>query len=434
MKVNARKIALSALDMMTLEHLYVKEALERTLSVYAPDPIDRRFCVQLVYGVVENRLYLDYYIRALSSVPFRRIEVSVLNILRMALYQLIFLSKVPESAAVNEAVHLAKRLGKRQAGFVNAILRQYLRRGTDLTFPAPEVAPVEFLSLTYSHPEWLVRRWMTAHGFDETERMLEANNRQPALSLRINRRRTTRRAFGEMLSERGIAYRNSEMTSAGIVIEHMKDYTIAELPGYSEGLFQIQDESSMCAVECGDIGENMRVLDVCAAPGGKAIYASEFAPGVRVDARDVSAAKRMLLAENIDRMHASDRICVEVSDARLAREADCEQYDRVFVDAPCSGLGIIRRKPDIRYAKTESDIVALSALQKEILRASSRAVANGGKLIYSTCTLTPEENEENVEWFLKVHPSFALDAHGMRTFYPHIHGCDGFFIAVFEKI
>ncbi|MGX8797918.1 16S rRNA (cytosine(967)-C(5))-methyltransferase RsmB [Fusibacter sp. JL298sf-3] len=404
--------------------------------------VDKRFLRKLVLGVLEHKLLLDFYIRKLSKQRFTRIEKRTVQILRVGLYQLTFLDRVPDSAVVNEAVNAAKQIRKSEGAFVNGILRAFIRAGKTLPLPNAKQHPATYLSIRYSHPEWLVAHFLKTHDADFVEALLKANNMTPPLSIRVNTARIGVDAYRKKLEEAGIAYSVNAYVPEVLSLEAMPEYNLRQLPGYAEGHFQVQDVASALIGHIATVSAGDEVVDVCAAPGGKATHIAQRLNGTgRVYARDISLAKTALIEENAQRL-GFENIETEVFDATEYSASDAEKMALVLVDAPCSGLGIIRRKPDIKYNKAPEDLAALCALQTEILNQAAKYVKIEGELIYSTCTLNAEENEAVVKAFLATHTEFTAApfdfgkepvSGGMLTLYPHIHGTDGFFIAKLKR-
>lgn len=436
MKINARKLALRILDEIDYNNDFSHLVINRTFQNYEVDSADRRFVSQLVLGVLENRIRLDYYIRKLSEQRFSRIHHSVINSLRLGLYQLEFLDKIPESAAVNESVKLAKAISEKDSKFVNGILRNFIRSGKTLDLPDKKKHMVTYLSVKHSFPEWLIEMWMKTYGKPFTESLLHASNLTPQLSLRVNTLKTTVDTFAKSLDDAGIRYKISKLVPIGIVIEDMNHLSVHQLPGFSEGHFIIQDISSMCVGHYSGAKADQYIMDVCAAPGGKATHLAECVGSKgRVTARDNQPDKLKIIEANALRLGLTN-VEVELFDAMILDESKIEKMDLVLVDAPCSGLGIIRRKPDIKYNRSMEDIKALEIMQSTILKISAEYVAEGGTLIYSTCTLNPSENQDIVNHFLSMDQRFEVEPlsdEGYLTLFPNIHQTDGFFIAKLIK-
>lgn len=444
-KVNPRRLALSILVDIEENRAFSNITINKYLMKNEVSPLDRSFISQLVYGVLENKLYLDYIIKNLSKTRINRIQTEILNILRLGLYQMIFLDKIPDSAAVNESVKLAKKINYRLSSFVNGILRNYLRKQNDIKFPKYEEDPISYLSIRYSHPKWLVSRWANDYGVEFTKELLEANNESPELTIRTNTLKISRDNLIEHLTNEGLRCRRGNMAEEAIILESMKE-RLDNLESFKRGLFQVQDESSMLVSHVLEPMEDEFIIDVCSAPGGKSTHMAQLMNNRgRILSRDIYDHKLNLVKENSRRLGISiietEEFNALTLDKRLLHRAD-----RVLVDAPCSGLGIIRRKPEIRYFKEASDITQLSKLQIKILNITSKYVKDGGILVYSTCTIQDEENKNVVEKFLEENNNFVplsinnnfLDYTKLNDkflqLYPHISGSDGFFICKMKKV
>jgi len=437
MKINARKLAQRILDEIDQTHDFSHIVVNRTLQRYDIESADRRFVSHIVFGVLENKLLLDYYIRKLSAQRFSRIDPSIVNILRMGLYQLVYMTKVPDSAAVDESVKLAKGITAKDASFVNGILRSFLRLNKTIALPDRNKHLVTHLGIKYSFPEWLVEMWIGAYGEKTTEELLEASNKTPQISLRVNTLQTDVDTLLNKLDAVGIVAKPSDLVPTGLVIESLNNLSMQQIPGYIEGDFVIQDISSMCVAHLSGVKDDQTVLDVCAAPGGKTTHMAQLMHNTgRIIARDNQADKLETIQENIERLKIKN-VIVEQYDALELDETLINTIDVVLVDAPCSGLGIIRRKPDIKYNKSPEGLINLIDIQKGILKNAAEYVKVGGTLMYSTCTLNPAENQDIVNWFLKqdtrfkVHP---LSEVGYLTLFPNSHDTDGFFIAKLNKM
>jgi 16S rRNA (cytosine967-C5)-methyltransferase len=442
MKINARKMALKILNRIEIEHVFSHHALNHFFDTYEVSGIDRRFISNLILGVLEHKMLIDFYIRKFSKVRFGKINHEVVNILRLGIYQIMFMDKVPESAAVNESVKLAKRISPAQGNYVNGVLRAFIRAYAEVPLPDERRHPDEYLSIKYSHPKWLVNLWLDAFGLSEAKALMAANNMTPMLSIRVNQLKTSRDAFLKVLAEAGIVAEASALVADGILIQSVNQLNITSLPGFKDGLFQIQDISSMLVGEIANAKPGDFVIDVCAAPGGKSCHTAERMNNRgRILSRDISEQKCQLVDENARRLGIKI-IETAVFDAAHFDKSLRQTADIVLVDAPCSGLGIIRRKPDIKYNKTPEDLVALALLQKTILSIASEYVKIGGTLVYSTCTLNRAENDDQVADFLAHHEAFEqISLAGVMegqsetiTLMPNRHQTDGFFIAKMKRI
>lgn len=417
---------------------YSNIALNEALGSIHPAPRDRAFITRLVYGVLEKTEYLDYVISSYTK-GNARIEPEVRCILRMAVYQMVFM-QTPDAAAVNESVNLAKKRKLfRATGFINGILRSFLRDGKNVKLPDRAKQPEKYLSIRYACPLWLVKLWRKSYGETICEKILASLEGRPPIYLKVNTTRTTPEKLVPLLEAAGVKAAVSTVIPACVVTEETGDVTA--LPGFAEGLFHVQDGSSQlcCAAASPESGDT--VYDVCAAPGGKSFTLAErMNDRGKIVSCDLYPHRVKLIADGAKRLGLT---CVEptVRDA-LAESAETECADLVLCDAPCSGLGILRRKPDIKR-KPPDEIDGLPGLQYDILEHSSRLVRKGGRLIYSTCTLNPAENSGVMEQFLRGHGEFepypialpdgitrAIDEPAYTvTLFPHMADTDGFFIA-----
>lgn len=436
---NARKTALQALVRMEEQDSYSNLVMQKMLSDAQLSEADKSLCTALFYGVLERRITLDHLIARFSSRKLRKLEPPVRGALRLGLYQLIFLDKIPPSAAVNESVKLVQQSGCRSAsGFVNGVLRSVQRALPLERLLEPIKEETERRSIRYSCPRWLVELWQSAYPAD-AEALLASTVTSPAPVIRVNTLRVSPEELRETLEEKGYTVRPVPGLPAALEVENLRG--IERMPEYQTGLFTVQDASSQLCVHAllADPGE--QVLDICSAPGGKAFTcAQEMKNKGIIDALDLYPQKAELIRRGAERLGLSI-IRAGVSDASRYHE-DFESYDRVLCDAPCSGLGVIRKKPEIKYRDFSSN-ADLIALQYRILENASRYVKPGGRLVYSTCTLNPAENERQAERFLREHREFSFGSlpadfprgggEAMITLMPQKDGTDGFFIAVLER-
>lgn len=440
--MDAREVALLTLNACQRQGGWSDGVLKKQLAAAQLDNRDAALATQLCFGVVQNQLLLDFYLAGFSNIPLKRMEGKVVQALRLGAYQLLFLDKIPHSAAVNSSVDLVKRHCKNQraAGMANAVLRS-LERSLDNLPVIPNSDMVHYLSVLYSHPEWLVKEYLLTLNEEETTALLAAHNSQPPMTVMVNTTKVTQEAL------------MGELTACGVEVQlHPWLNNCLQLSGtgnlerlrcFQEGWFYVQDPASRLAVQAMAPEAGERVLDCCAAPGGKS-----FACAIAMENRgeiiscDLHPHKKKLIQAGADRLGLSC-IVPHTVDARTFREEWEGAFDKVLVDAPCSGLGVIRKKPDIRF-KAPEQLDALPAIQKDILSNACRYVKAGGVLMYSTCTVRKGENEDVVRAFLEEHPEFctesftlsgsagACDA-GMVTLWPHRHDTDGFFICKMRK-
>lgn len=443
----ARETALKILYEINEQGAYSNIALDRHLAADGLGDTDRAFITEIVYGTVKRKLALDRVIAYYSSVRMDKLSPWILNILRMGAYQLLYMTRVPASAACNESVKLAGRYGHRaSAGFVNAVLRKVAKDGAYAALPSKEADLADYLSVKYSYPRWLAEKYIRLFGPGFAESLLDAGNGTPELTVRANTLRITAPGLIERLNKEGVEAAPGRYAAEAVIIK--SHVTVANLKAFQEGLFQVQDESSMlpAAVLAAMPGET--VLDACSAPGGKATHIAQLMKnrGIIV-AGDIHEHKLRLVDDAASRL-GINIIKSEIRDAVVPDERYDKAFDRVLLDAPCTGLGITRRKPDIKWAREEKDIESITALQKDMIKAVSQSVKPGGVLVYCTCTVLPEENEEIVTDFLENNPEFkgeeiaqylppgiAVHAKGfMLQIYPNRDGIDGFFIARLRRV
>lgn len=373
-------------------------------------PLDRAFLTELTYGVLRWRGGLDWIIQHFSNVPFEKIESEILNTLRLGLYQIFFLTKTPASAAVNESVELAKKArGKGGGGFVNAILRSALREKETIPYPDKRQDPALHIAITQSHPLWLVQRWIEEWGVEETLRICAANNQIPALTLRTNTLKIRREDLIEKLKEKGLRPTPTPFSDDGILLKDGPP--TSELPFLKEGLFVIQDEASQLITLILDPKPEEKILDACAAPGGKTTHIAQKMENLgEIYAFDLRQEKLKQIEEGCKKLGIRI-VRTEIGDAvRTRPEPGGVEFDRVLADVPCSGFGTLRRNPDLKWRKGKEDIERLSELQFSILKNLSGYVRKGGLLAYSTCTIFRQENEDVVERFLSEHRAFKLES------------------------
>lgn len=441
---DARAAALAALLHVDEEEGFSNLVLDKTLAAFALEPRDAALASAIFYGVLERRLTLDYDIGQFSRTPVPKLDPQVREILRIGAYQILYLEKVPPSAAVNVAVELAKQnKAVKASGFINAVLRNLVRNREKLHLPKESANPLRFLSLQYSCPEWLISLWQRAYGVSCTRALLDSLATHPPIYIRLNNTKGGEEYLLRRLMEENVKAETVTWLPGAVKLQ--ASGSVAKLSAFREGLFHVQDLSSqLCAALLGaQPGE--RVIDVCSAPGGKAFTIAErMEDQGEVLAFDQYKGKVRLIREGAQRLGLT---CIhpQLRDA-LAPEQALAPADRMLCDAPCSGLGIIRRKPEIRY-KSPSALDSLPDLQYRILSKTSALVKGGGTLLYSTCTLCPAENGEVAARFLKEHPDFTpkpLDLpQGMPravkepeheiTLMPQVHGTDGFFVACFQR-
>lgn len=393
----SREIPLEILLTLEREKQYSNRLIKAVLDKYDYlDARDKAFIKRMTEGTLERQQELDYYLDCFSSLPVKKMKPFIRCLLRMSVYQMLYMDSVPDSAVCNEACKLAAKRGFGSLrGFVNGILRNISRNRDSLPLPDESTEPLKYLSVRYSMPEWIVQFWLDEYGREITAAMLEGLMEIHPVSLRFRGGLSTEEAeklFSEVM-ERGAVLKESPYLSCVRLLEHGSN--ISELPGFAEGKWIVQDVSSALAVELAGIRETDFVLDVCAAPGGKSIFAAEKA--AKVLSRDVSEEKTDLIRENVTRMRA-ENIEVQTWDATCFDETYEGKADVVLLDVPCSGLGVMGKKRDIKHRASREGMESLRPLQREIARVCSGYLKPGGTLLYSTCTVNPEENEEMVRF------------------------------------
>lgn len=442
----AREAALKVLYEVNEKGAYSNIALNRQLESGNLQGVDRAFVTELVYGVLKWKLTIDRTIQKFSSIRLKKISPWILNILRLGVYQLLYTSKVPESAACNESVRLAARHGhSASSGFVNAVLRNIARNRGNLKL-TDDSNRAEYLSVKYSHPEWMVDKFMKLFGDEFTESLLDADNGIPDFSVRVNSLKTTAEQLVNGLALAGIEAVPGKFGGEALILRNPSSVT--RLEGFKKGLFTVQDESSMLVGHVLDPRPGEFVIDACSAPGGKATHIAELMENRgTVLARDVFEHKVKLIEDTAVRL-GINIIRAEVYDSTIPDPVYAGRADRILLDAPCTGLGILRRKPDIRWSRDIEDGKAITELQLRLINAAASCLKPGGILVYSTCTILPEENGQLVLRFLSENSAFSLDDitpyipaglaeyvkdRGMLQLYPNRDGVDGFFIARLRK-
>lgn len=433
--MSARDTALRVLSVGRTASAWADASLKSQLRRDGLTGADAALATRIVYGVLQNRALLDFYLGAYCSQKLSRLQPPLADILRIGAYQILFLDKVPDRAAVNESVELAKKNGRGAAsGLVNAVLRKLSLNKAQL--PAiPERDETQALSIRYSHPKWLVRRLLALLGREEAESFLAADNAVAPLTVQVNTLRTTAAALTARLADAGVTAAAHPWVPDCLELTGSGDLT--ELDAFREGLFFVQDPAAKLVSLIAAPQKGGRVIDVCAAPGGKSFGAAvAMGDEGEILACDLHENKLKRIKEGAARLGLKS-IQTFAADGTVFRPEWADSADTVLVDAPCSGLGIIRKKPDVRY-KSPDDLFTLTVAQAAILENAARYVRPGGVLLYSTCTILPEENGQVVDGFLAEHPDFSRETFtlpapvgeqpGELTLWPHRHGTDGFYI------
>jgi 16S rRNA (cytosine967-C5)-methyltransferase len=433
--MTARALAIEVLARVDATLAWLTPVLDTRLSESAlPDSRDAALVTEVCYGATRRRLALDFALAGLSERRLTTLEDRVLAALRVGAYQLLYM-RMPARAAVDGTVEAVKELGlARAAGYVNAVLRKLAALDAP---PLPPPSPlVDFLSVKESHPAWLVARWLSAFGEAQAEAMLLADNQPPPLVLRCNSTRTSRPALLQLLAEAGLQPRPTLHSPVGVLLSGKG--RVESLLGFAEGLWQVQDEAAQLVVHYASIADGARVLDVCAAPGGKTCQLAET---TSVVALDVQPRKLEGVLKEAARLGLSDRVTVRGHDATHPLPTDLGRFDAVLVDAPCTGLGTLRRNPELRYRRQPEDIARLAVLQARLLQQAKAAVPQGGLLIYAVCSTEKEEGAWQVQRFLAEAKDFVLESpprpasvdcpleDGCLRTLPGAEGWDGFFAA-----
>jgi 16S rRNA (cytosine967-C5)-methyltransferase len=424
-------------------HLLINQAIQREKL----NEKDEALLTQIVYGTIEHKMTLDYYLSSFIK-QNKKLDPWIRMLLRMSVYQMVYLTKVPDHAIIHEAVEIAKKKGHRGIqGFVNGVLRNIQRKGVP---PISEISdPVERLSIETSHPKWLINNWIEQYGFETTKAICEANVGKQATSVRIQPLRISRDEAIMRLESEGFEVKASKFSDQGIIINKGN---ILKSDLFKEGLLSIQDQSSMLVAEVMQAKPEMEVLDACSAPGGKATHIAEKMENKgKVFAHDLHKKKIKLIEDKQESLQLSI-IEGSAQDARKLQEIyEPGTFDRILIDAPCSGLGVIRSKPEIKYEKTKEDINRLQTIQVAILNHVAPLLKDDGRLVYSTCTIEKNENEQVIEHFLEMNseyevdeeffkdlPEFLQSSSGITAFglqlFPHEFDTDGFFLTRLKKV
>ncbi|MFO7913807.1 MAG: 16S rRNA (cytosine(967)-C(5))-methyltransferase RsmB [Desulfotignum sp.] len=445
MALDTRKTALHIL----LHAAKKKTTLDRALDAFRPQLAgltqqDKNLCHAIVFGVLRHRNFLDFIIQAFSNTKIARMDLAVLYILRMAIFQMRFLDRVPDFATINTAVDLAKaRGGKKIAGFVNAVLRNAARKIDSLMWPDRHKTLVEHISVVHSIPLWLAQRWLDRYGPDTTLELCRYVNQIPPVTLRTNTLKTSRPELGRLLTDAGHKIDFTQFSPDGILLAGT-GIDVEDLTGFAGGLFQIQDEAAQLVSRILDPQKEETILDACAGLGGKTLHLAQLMENTgQITAVDTEENKLAQLASEAQRLGIT---CVEtrVLDLRKADISDFPGFfDRVLVDAPCTGLGVLRRNPDTKWERSVQDIQRMAARQKRLLNRAANLVKPGGTLVYAVCSCEKEENEEVVAAFLKARKDYVLNPmdhlYGRAcdrffTTFPDTMGMDGFFAARFTRV
>ncbi|WP_409292181.1 16S rRNA (cytosine(967)-C(5))-methyltransferase RsmB [Peribacillus sp. SCS-37] len=442
-KKSVRQIALEVLDSVERNQSYSNLLLNKMITKHKLSGLDAGLLTELTYGTIQRKMTLDYYLS--PFVKFNKTQGWIVNLLRLSLYQMVYLDKIPDHAVLFEAVEIAKKRGhKGNTSMVNGVLRNIQRKGI---LPLDDIKDrTERISIETSHPIWIVERWVEQFGYEKTREMCMENLLAPVQTARVNIRKASRNEALSLLREEGFEVEASQVTPDGIKALRGN---LTHSEAFNAGFFTIQDESSMLVGYALGAEGDEQVLDACAAPGGKSTHIAErLSDKGRVVSLDLHEHKVKLINEQAERLGLTN-IKTRVYNSKKVQEIfGLGQFSRILIDAPCSGLGVMRRKPDIKYTKTEKDIASLAGIQLELLNAAAPLVQKGGTLVYSTCTVEKEENENVAQRFLEEHPEYEEDlslrerlplpaqplvSGHMIQVLPQDFGSDGFFIASFKR-
>ncbi len=443
-KINVRKIAVNALTAITYKKEYMNEVL--TKESIKIDKENQGYLYRVVNGVVENLLYIDTLIASQSKIKLKKLRENDKNILRLSIYEILYMDSVPSYATVDEAIKLMKKSNYQLVKYTNGLLRNFVNNHEKIIddFDKKEQDDISKLSIVYSHPKWMVERWINEFGIEETKQLLKSNNAMPYLSIRTNTLKISRDDLLKKLINLGVDAKPSEYLSEAIIIESINHVDLFNTKLFKNGNFVVQDLSSILVGYALSPEKGEKILDMCAAPGGKSTHIAQLMQDAgEVISRDISYEKLYKIKENIDRLELKS-VKLELKDASVLDDESINAYDRVLLDAPCSGLGIIRRKPDIKWHRKMEDIDSLSKIQLIMINNAAKYVKIGGVLVYSTCTIDKKENDEIIEIFLETHSEFVIDAMEnvpaefidgkYLRILPNRHNMDGFFVCRLKKI
>jgi 16S rRNA (cytosine967-C5)-methyltransferase len=436
-----RGTAVKILNRIDRSDAYLDKLLDAELRSDDMNELDKGLMNEIVTGVVRWQMKLDWVLTGFFHGNFTKAETNIKNALRVALYQILFLDKVPQSAAVNEGVEFIKRLrGQKVADLVNAVLRNIIRNLENIRYPDPNEDRIRHLAVIESHPLWLVNKWVARFGYDEAKKLLSANNRRPDLTLRVNRLKIVQDYFLSQLNQMQVQYTRSTVLDCFVRVQHMAGIGSSEM--FRQGFFSVQDESGGLAVQLLDPKPGERIIDLCSAPGGKTTFIGELMKNTgEIVSIDRYETRLNLVKKAVQRLGISITQFV-VADATTVQ---VPQADKILVDAPCSGLGVLAKKPDAKWRREPDDIRDLVKLQRAILENAATLVKPAGLIVYSTCTTEPEENSGVIRDFLAGHPEFVLEPAGelvpkevlspegyIETF-PHRQAMDGSFAVRLRK-
>ncbi len=435
---SVRYKAIKLLSLHERTDAYLDKILDNEQKYSELTPSDIALLNELVCGVIRWKAKIDWALTGFYRGDYQKCLNIIKNAMRVALYQLIFLDRIPAYAAINESVEIVKRIqGEKTANIVNAVLRNIHRNLENVRYPEPEEDIIYHLSTVHSHPKWMVKRWAERFGIEETTKLLEANNNRPNIYLRINTLKTTAENFYKHLESKNVPYVRSEFLNESLYIVNPRR-SLESTDAFKNGFVTVQDVSAALAVRLSNVKPGLSIIDLCSAPGGKSFYLAELMMNQgRILAVEKYSSKERFILEGAERLGVK---IIEIKNADATSIVSDELFDIVFADVPCSGLGTLSKKPDIKWKRDIDDLPKLVILQRAILANAVKLVKTGGAIIYSTCTIESEENEENIKWFLNEYKGFVVDPaenylpqavcqDGFMQTFPNKHNIDGAFAA-----
>lgn len=423
-----------------IEILEENKTSDEVINSYAQQVSNVSELINLVFGTVKNKLTLDFFIQAVSSRKLKKISPPIKNTLRAAIYELEYLKK-PDYAVLNTYVEVSKLFDKKASPFVNAILRNFLRTKDEIKFPEEKENPVKSISIKYSHPEWLVKKWIKSYGIDETIKICEFNNKIPEITIRINTLKSSKSEVMRQFEENRLAFSESPASDECLILNNPGN--IKNIAGFKEGFWTVQGEASSLVAKILDSQHEERILDLCAAPGGKTSHiAALMQNSGEITAVDINSNRIKKIEENCERLGITSVKTIEADAATFFTE---QKFDRILIDAPCSNTGVFGKRPDARWKRTPEDVKNLSKIQYKILQNASKLLKEEGVLVYSTCSIEPEENLLLIQKFLNNNKNFVFDdiskhlpwadegKNGYIQILQSKYNIDGFFIAKLRK-
>lgn len=443
---DARSLAVKILTRVERTDSYLEKLIDYEIRTEVLNDYDKSLLNEICHGVIRWMRRLDWFLNGFYRGQWEKCMPEIKNTLRVALYQILFLNKIPDYAAVNEATEFIKRIStQKHADVVNGLLRTIIRTKDELVYPTREIDEIKYLGIMQSHPNWMVKRWIQRFGFDEAEQLAEANNKRPILTIRINDLKISREDFLKRLSEKNIIYRFCKYLDNFITLRLMSKIYLDD--DFREGYYSVQDESAgLVSVLLAPEGNDL-ILDMCAAPGGKSTHLAQLLKNRgKIIAVDKYEGKIRTMKENVERLAATNIEFVQDDASDFQSDlVTTQRFDKILLDAPCSGLGVLSKKPDIRWKREPEDILRLSKFQKKLLCNAAKYLKPGGVIVYSTCTIEPEENGDVIKDFLANNPDFKIDdaskyvskelvnEEGCIETFPHRQNIDGSFAARLVK-